>query len=148
MTSSRNCLVRFAYPCGWCIARVITVLLSMMCRVALAQNSDSPPTFASRSAACERLLDAKQFKNAEACALDLQRTFPSRWAVYSLLGRADLGMGNMAQAATYLHLALNIAPADQASSLKALLSQAQGGENGPKQTAGRAASTGAGASSD
>jgi hypothetical protein len=148
MTSGRICPVHFADIGGWRIARALTVFLPMICHVAIAQVAPAPATFASRSAACERLLDTKQFKNAEACALDLQKTFPGRWAVYSLLGRADLGMGDKTQAAVYLRLALNVAPADQASSLKALLSQAQGGENGGKPSAGKAAGAGAGASPD
>ncbi len=123
--------------------------------VLFAQNSSTPMP-QERIAACSQLLETKQFKKAETCALSLQKAYPSRWDVYALLGKAELGLGNGNQAAAYFRLALNSAPADRTRSLAALLRQTEdanalereskAGPNSNAQTAPKAASAAGGPS--
>ena len=147
-------LVFFPRIAIWRATRVVAVSLLFVISVAVAQTPSSISTFASRSAACSRLLAAKRYQDAETCGLELQKAYPGRWEVYALLGRANLGIGNGGQAGVYLRLALNSAPADQANSLNALLKQAEGvgapkelGKVGPKTNTTKPAGSAARASS-
>jgi hypothetical protein len=98
-----------------------------------AQNT--APSFATKLAACQRAFDAKKFKEAKECGLELQKGYRTRWQVYRLLGNVDLANGETGQAATDLRTAIAIAPDGEAAGLRALLEQAEA--TGSKKTEAR-----------